>query len=106
MKTFIVENGVQASEIINNLTTRGIEKQDIFLFAHDPERSRHLTDGTDTKEVDVGQQGIFDSLANVFRSRGDELRSKMESIGLSQLEAEKMEEEMDHGKVIIVAKEH
>ena len=42
-------------------------------------------------------------MKNVFRSRGDELRSKMVSLGLTENEAAHMEEELDKGKVVIVA---
>ena len=39
MKTFVVENGVQATEKINHLEVEGFVKDDIYLFAHDPNLS-------------------------------------------------------------------
>jgi len=62
-----------------------------------------LSDALDTNEIGVTEQGIFDSIANVFRSRGDELRSKMESLGLTDTEAQQFEKELDRGRVLVVA---
>ncbi|WP_413305346.1 general stress protein [Bacillus sp. 1P10SD] len=99
----VVENGVQAKQEIEQLMTQGYTKDEIYLLAHDKNRSENLADNLDLTDVGVAEQGLFDSMANVFRSRGDELRSKLESLGLSQAEAERFEEEMDHGRVVVVA---
>ncbi|MDQ0271789.1 general stress protein [Cytobacillus purgationiresistens] len=101
-KIEVVENGVQAISTINSLENQGFAKNDIYLFAHDKDRSENLTDATDTNDVGVKEQGIFDSIGNVFKSRGDELRTKMASLGLTDLEAEKYEEVLDLGKLVIV----
>src|SRR4051794_21089342 len=99
----IVENGVQAKQEIEQLTMQGFKKDDIYLFAHDKSRSENLTDSLDINDVGVEEQGIFDSITNVFRTRGDELRSKLESLGISTAEAEHYEEELDHGRCVVVA---
>ncbi|WHY00515.1 general stress protein [Neobacillus sp. DY30] len=99
----IVENGVQAKKEITDFMMEGFTKDEIYLFAHDENRTEHLTDALDISAVGVGEQGVFESFANVFRSRGDELRSKLESLGLSKAAAERCEEQMDHGKVVVVA---
>ncbi|MDF2854613.1 MAG: ral stress protein [Neobacillus sp.] len=99
----IVENGLEARKEIDLFMSQGYTKDEIYLFAHDHNRSEHLTDKLDINDVGVGEQGIFEAVANVFRSRGDELRSKLESLGLSAMAAERCEEEMDHGKVIVLA---
>ncbi|WP_273129608.1 general stress protein [Metabacillus sp. HB246100] len=103
MKTYIVENGVQATERINELQGQGHTKEEIYLFAHDIIRSKHLTEHTETNNVGITEEGIFDKIANVFRSRGEELRTRMTSLGVSQNEAMHLEEELDKGKVVIVA---
>ncbi len=51
----------------------------------------------------VSEQGAFDLMANVFRSRGDELRSKIHSLGLSDVEAQQYERELDQGRVLVIA---
>ena len=99
----VVENGLQAKETIEQFMHQGFTKDDIYLFAHDKDRSEHLTEATDTNNVGISEQGFFDQLSNVFRSRGDELRSKMQSVGLSEAEAGQYEMELDRGRVVIVA---
>ncbi|MGD6840790.1 general stress protein, partial [Bacillus thuringiensis] len=51
----------------------------------------------------IKEQGIIESMSNLFNSRGDELRSKMKSVGMNQAEADVYEEELDKGKLVIVA---
>ncbi|MEK4967998.1 general stress protein [Cytobacillus sp. FSL R7-0696] len=101
-KIEVVENGVQAVSIINSLENEGYTKKDIYLFAHDRDRSENLTDATDTNDIGMKEQGVFDSIGNVFKSRGDELRSKMRSVGMTDVEAERYEEVLDQGKLVIV----
>jgi hypothetical protein len=43
-------------------------------------------------------------MANVFRTQGEELRSKIESLGISDQEAEQLEKELDQGRVVVIAK--
>lgn len=99
----IVENGVQAKKEIEQLIMQGYTKEEIYLLAHDRNRSEDLTDSLDINDISVQEQGVLDSIANVFRTRGDELRAKLESLGLTSNDAERYEEELDHGKVIVVA---
>ncbi|HAQ06520.1 MAG TPA: general stress protein [Bacillus bacterium] len=102
-KVEIVENGVQATEIINSLEAAGFAKENIYIFAHDEDRSKHLKDATDTGSMGFKEQGFFDSIGNMFKSRGDELRNKFEAIGLSKQEADQYEKELDKGRLVLVA---
>ncbi|MFC0414965.1 general stress protein [Cytobacillus solani] len=99
----IVENGVEAKEQIQQFIDQGFTKEDIYLLAHDNNRSNDLTNALNIKDIGVEEQGFFDSFANVFRTRGDELRSKLKSLGVSSLDAEQYEREMDQGKVVVLA---
>lgn len=99
----VVENGVDAKREIEHFMMQGYTKDEIYLLAHDKTRSKDLTDSLDIMNIGVAEQGVIGSMANVFRKRGDELRSKMESLGLSKGEAERYERDMDQGKVIVVA---
>ncbi|MGM7723546.1 general stress protein [Metabacillus sp. Hm71] len=103
MKTYVVENGVQATEAIQNLETQGYNRDDIYLFAHDLKRSKHLTENTETNNIGLKEEGLFELMANAFRSRGDELRARMSSLGVSETEAAQLERELDEGKVVIIA---
>jgi hypothetical protein len=99
----LVENGLQAKQEIEQFLNQGFTKDEVYLLAHGKERSEDLTDALDTNEIGINEQGFFDSIANVFRSRGDELRAKMESLGLTDREAQQFEKELDRGRVMVVA---
>ncbi len=101
-KIEVCENGVQATDTIKTLTAEGYEKDNIFIFAHDENRSEDLTDATNTGSVGLKEQGLFDSVGNMFNKRGDELRNKFEALGLSKVEAEQYEKVLDEGKLVIV----
>lgn len=98
-----VENAVQAKEEIEKLEAQGYNRDNIHIFAHSKERGDDINDALDTSEVGVMEQGILQSMKNLFSSRGDELRNKMEAAGISQNEAELAEKELDQGKLVIIA---
>ena len=98
----IVENAVQAKSEIEELTRQGYTHDDIYIFAHDQKRSDDITDALDTEKVGMKEQGFLDSMKNMFTSRGDELRSKMEAAGLTKEEAADAERELDHGKLVLI----
>ncbi|CAM3834267.1 general stress protein [Mesobacillus zeae] len=102
-KALVVENGVQANEKISMLEMEGFAKENIFIFAHSTDRSEHLTEATETGEVGFKEQGFFQSIGNMFKSRGDELRSKFESLGMTIEEADQYEMELDKGRLVLVA---
>ncbi|MGD6816468.1 general stress protein [Metabacillus sp. 84] len=105
MKLFVAENGVQALDKVRKLEEQGISRDSIYLFAQDEERSKHLTENTDTGKMNTLDQGLFNMMANAFRSRTDELTSKLEALGVSQNEALQYENELASGRIIILAQE-
>ena len=100
----VVENGVQAVEEVNQLRSAGYVYDDIFVLAHDGDRTDRIADTAGAREVGIKEEGMFDALANLFRSRGDELRAKITSLGFTEAEAQFYEKELDLGKVLVVAK--
>lgn len=98
----VVENVVQAKEIVDSLKMEGFLLDDIYIFAHDKERTEHITEGLDTASVGMGEQGVVGLMANIFRSRGDELREKMQALGLTKEEADVYEKELDAGKLVVI----
>lgn len=98
-----VENALQAKQEIEKLETQGYSKDHIHIFAHFKERSDDINHALDTKDVGIKEQGFFESMKNIFTSRGDELRNKMEATGLSKEEAAAAEAELDKGKLVIIA---
>lgn len=100
----VVENGLKVKETVQELNTMGYSGDNIYVLAHDDARTETLAKGTDASEIGMSEEGVMDSVANLFRSRGDELRSKIESMGLSTEEAAKYEKELDAGRVLVIAK--
>lgn len=98
-----VENALQAKTEIDKLASQGYDHDDIYIFAHDKKRQKDVTDALDTESVGMKEQGFLDSMKNMTSSRGDELRAKMEGAGLTKQEAEEYEEELDKGKLVIIA---
>ena len=96
-KVNIVENGLEASNLISELQNEGYLKSEIYIFAHGEERSKDITEATETGKVGVEEQGVLNTLGNVFKKRGDELRSKMSALGLTDHQAADCEKQLDQG---------
>jgi len=93
-------NEVQAQ--INQLQNEGYSKDHIFVLTHDKDRTSRIADNTDASTIGVAEEGLGTAIANIFRSTGDELRAKMRSLGISKLDAERLENEMDNDKVLVI----
>ncbi|MEK5059265.1 general stress protein [Paenibacillus shunpengii] len=100
----VVENGIQAVEAVRELREAGYTTDQIFVLAHDPDRTDRIADKANAKEIGIKEEGMFDSLANLFRSRGDELRAKIVTMGYTEAEADYYEKELDKGKVLVIAR--
>lgn len=103
VEKYTLENVVQAKAQVETLETQGYSKDDIYIFAHSKRRGEDISKALDTEEVGMAEQGFLDSMKNMFTTRGDELRSKMEAAGLSAEEADDAEAELDKGKLIVIA---
>ncbi|WP_064091992.1 general stress protein [Rossellomorea aquimaris] len=102
-KVKTVENVVGVKNEIETFTNEGFTKKEIFVFAHDKHRSEDISEATHTESIGVKEQGLIESMGNLFKSRGDELRTKMKAVGMNQAEADAYEEELDKGKIVVVA---
>ena len=100
----VLQNSVQAIEEVNRLYSSGYNKEDIYVISHDEDREGRIIDVADSNEVGLKEEGLFGAIANMFRSRGDALRSKITSLGFSEAEAGFYEKELDAGKVLVIAK--
>ncbi|WP_334076076.1 MULTISPECIES: general stress protein [Paenibacillus] len=100
----IVENGVQAVETVQELHSAGYEAEHIYVLAHDQDRTDRIAEAADAGEIGLKEEGVFTALANLFRSRGDELRAKIISLGFTESEARFYEKELDLGRVLVIAK--
>ncbi|MFC7678510.1 general stress protein [Paenibacillus sp. GCM10028914] len=102
----IVENGTLAVQEIQNLATSGYMAEHIYVLAHDSEKTERIAQASEAKEIGIKEEGVFDSIANLFRSRGDELRAKIVSLGFTEAEADFYEKQLDLGKVLVIAKKN
>lgn len=100
----IVENGTQAVQEVKNLQTTGYDANHIFVLAHDSDKTERIAGASDASKVGITEEGVFGSIANLFRSRGDELRSKIMSLGFTEAEADFYETQLDLGKVLVIAR--
>ncbi|KJF49094.1 MULTISPECIES: general stress protein [Bacillus] len=98
MEFFTVENSKEAKQTIEQIQSA---KDDVFVFAYDPERSDTVTEYTKAKSMTAVDQGILDQIANVIRTRDDELMAKMMSTGADQELALTLLEELKKGKLVI-----
>lgn len=100
----VVENGTLAVQEVQNLRQSGYSTDRIYVLAHDSDKTGRIAELSDASKVGVKEEGVFDALANLFRSRGDELRAKIVSLGFTEAEAAFYEKQLDLGKVLVVAK--
>lgn len=102
-KVKVVRNHAEAASAVAQFSQDGFIKEKIYLFAHDKEESDQLTDVTNTGEFGIKEQGLAESIGNLFKGRGEELRSKFQEIGLSTSEAAECEEQLDVGMIAVIA---
>ncbi|MHA0857879.1 general stress protein [Paenibacillus sp. CMAA1364] len=100
----VVENGVLAVQEVKQLQNLGYQYDNIFVLAHDEDRTERIVETADANEIGMKEEGMMETLANLFRSRGDELRAKITSFGFTDSEADFYEQELDLGKVLVIAK--
>jgi 5-bromo-4-chloroindolyl phosphate hydrolysis protein len=98
----IVENAEKALEEIKDLYQKGFEMDDVYVLAHQADVTHKIAAIANTKEIGIAEEGIYQSLANVFKSRGDELRDKLVSLGISEVKAANLERQLDQGHVAII----
>ncbi|MFC4304266.1 general stress protein [Cohnella boryungensis] len=100
----LVNNGLEAFDVVNDLHRQGYTEKEIYVLAHERDRTDRLADAAAANTVGVAEEGMFDTVANLFRKRGDALRSKIESMGFDAYEASMYEAELDNGKVLVMAR--
>ncbi|UUZ81606.1 general stress protein [Paenibacillus sp. P26] len=99
----LVTNEEQALRAIRTFREEGRSLNEIYVLAHDGERTEGLSKLTDTRTIGLMEEGVVTAFANLFRSRGDQIRAKMQSLGISEQEAERYEKELDKGKIMVLS---
>ncbi|MCI3920776.1 general stress protein [Paenibacillus sp. TRM 82003] len=98
-----VETVEEARKAVNAIRNEGYIAPNIYVLAHEEKRTDIVSDVTGANQIGVLEEGAFTAMANLFRNRGDELRAKMRSVGVSKKDAEMLEAQMDEGRIIVIA---
>lgn len=93
----------EAREAVQAFSTAGYGQDHVYVLTHDGEGTDFVAYQTGANEPGVKEEGFMNALANLFRSKGDQLRSKLESLGVGEAEAADLEKELDKGKIVVVA---
>jgi len=101
-KVRIVSSINEVQDQINQFQREGYIKDHIFVLTHDKDRTSRIADNTDATTIGLAEEGLGTAIANIFRSTGDELRAKMRSLGISKYDSERLENEMDQDKVLVI----
>ncbi|MEK3719967.1 general stress protein [Paenibacillus sp. FSL H8-0034] len=102
-KVKLVTHEEQAIMEIRAFQREGYTLEEIYVIAHDDGTTEGLSKLMSTNKVGMHEQGLANTFTNLFRSRGDQLRVKMHSLGLSKEEADRYEQELDKGKIMVMA---
>ncbi|UJL47765.1 general stress protein [Virgibacillus sp. NKC19-16] len=87
---------------VSILKDKGIDKDDVYILSHDDDRTDRVAGGADANTIGLSEMDFKEAVGNMFNSKGDELRTKLEEMGFTQAEAENHEEEMDEGKIFLI----
>lgn len=93
----------EVEEQVREFRNEGYMEDRIFVLTHDKTRTKRIAEQTEAEEIGVTEQGLGTSIANLFRSTGDELRAKMRSLGIEKGEAERLEAAMDRDAIVVIA---
>ncbi len=98
----IFHDDEKLSESIGKIRKDGVRDEDIYVLSHDNDHEQRNRKSTDANKVGVSELGVGTTLKNVFRSKGDKLRTKMKEMGFDAEKAEDLEEELDKGKTLLI----
>ncbi|MEI1420493.1 general stress protein [Bacillus cabrialesii] len=103
MKPVVKEytNDEQLMKDVEELQQMGVAKEDVYVLAHDDDRTERLADNTNANTIGAKETGFKHAVGNMFNKKGDELRNKIHEIGFSEDEAAQFEKRLDEGKVLL-----
>lgn len=102
-KVQTVNNAKGVREQVNKFLGEGYSSEYIYVLAHDKERTDRVAEQTGTEQIGLDEEGVGTAIGNIFRSRGDELRAKMRSMGISDSDANRLEADMDQDMIVVIA---
>jgi len=101
-KEFMTDD--EAIRGVQEIKTKGVPEEDIYILTHKDFRTEKLAEMANANTVGLAEQGLGSSIANVFKSKGDELRLKLEGLGISQPMADDLEKKLEEHQIVMVVK--
>lgn len=98
-----VETIEEARKAVEDFHKGGYLRENTYVLTHEANHTDLVSKVTNTSRIGLVEEGVFTAVANLFRSRGDELRAKMRSMGISKEHADDLEAQLDEGKIVIIA---
>ncbi|RIU94938.1 general stress protein [Oceanobacillus picturae] len=98
----IYHNDDQLSEAVDKLRNDGIPDDDIYILSIDNDHDRRARKETDANKIGAKVTGVSTALKNVFKGKGDTIRSKLNEIGFDKSKSEQLKVELDKGKTLLV----
>ncbi|MDQ0892291.1 putative AlgH/UPF0301 family transcriptional regulator [Paenibacillus sp. V4I9] len=99
----VTSNLQEAQNKVQQLYREGFEREHIYVLTHSAEGTDFVANYTGAEQITIAEEGMLTSIANLFRSHGDELRAKMKALGVPDVEAGRLEGELDKGKILVLA---
>lgn len=87
---------------VNAQANNGVSKDNLYVMSHDDDRTERVAENVNASQVGVYEEGLKAAVGNIFRKKGDELRTKFEELGFTENEAGELEEKLDHGKILLL----
>ncbi|MDR6554317.1 general stress protein [Paenibacillus qinlingensis] len=88
---------------VQQLHDEGFKKDHIYVLTHSAEGTDYVAEYTGAEQISMAEEGLFTSIANLFRSRGEELRAKIMALGVPEGEAARLLTELEWGKILVLA---
>ncbi|OAS17337.1 general stress protein [Paenibacillus oryzisoli] len=91
---------------VQQLHSEGFKKDHIYVLTHSAEGTEYVAEFTGAEQISMAEEGLFASIANLFRSRSEELRVKIMALGVPEAEADSLITELEWGKILVLATPH
>jgi hypothetical protein len=88
---------------VQQLHSEGFKKDHIYVLTHSAEGTDYVAEFTGAEQISMAEEGLFTSIANLFRSRGEELKAKIMALGVPEAEAARLLNELEWGKILVLA---
>lgn len=94
----VYSNDEEIEVNINTLKDQKINAKDVFVLTHDPDCTERIVNNTEVSGINYNRSNVGDEVAK----QGNQLREKLQTLGVSEEDSQKYEELMDQGKVLLI----